>query len=267
MCGRYQVIYDGKPYWKFFDSRSKRWRIQPINPGDPEVEDPVLPLRPLPRPDWPPLREVKPTQAVPVFFLEEDGAVAWDMVNWWLCPPWGGDRRVFYRTKEGRKSFRWKPGRQPGTHFNSRWDTVTEPGTYWHRLLGSRRCLFPASGFIEWPDDEIRDMRLPKVPRLFTLKDQAPFFIAGIWDSVEDDEGRPFVSANLITVEPNDLLKALPHRRMPAILRTTGEVDAWLDAPDAEAAATLLRPVPAEAMEAGEWPPAGSERDNPSLFD
>ncbi len=261
MCGRYQVLYDGKPYWKFFDSRAKRWRVQPINPGDPEIEDPLHPWKPLPKPDWPPMREVKPTQLVPIFFMD-GGEVSFEMMTWWLCPPWGHDRMVFYRSKEGKKSFRWKPGARPGTHFNSRLDTVTETGSYWNKLLGAQRCLFPASGFIEWPDDEMRDHRLPKIPKLFTLKQEKPFFIAGIWERCLDDEGRPFASANLITVEPNELLKALPHKRMPAILKTREEVDAWLDAPGAEAAATLLKPTPEEEMEVLAWPP-----ESPSLFD
>ena len=53
-------------------------------------------------------------------------------------------------------------------------------------------------------------------------------FFGGIFDVAKDDEGNDFTSCNILTTDPNDMLRALPHHRMPAII--LGEdVRRWMD--------------------------------------
>ena len=257
MCGRYQIEKNGTLFWRFFRGGrgvTGRWVEQSITPGSGSDHDPLIDP-PIPLPTWLPMREVKPTQKIPIFRLDPAGRVELRMVTWWLCPPWARDRVKWYINMEGKKSFRWLPGKPPGTHFNTRFDTLTkDKRSYWWNLLEGQRCVLPVDGFIEWPDDELRDKTQPKIPRLFSLKGGAPFFFPGLWEEVLDDEGHPFLSANLITVGPNEMLQSLPHRRMPAMLKTPKEVEEYLGAPTGEAAAKALQTTPAEMMEMGPWP-------------
>ncbi len=84
-----------------------------------------------------------------------------------------------------------------------------------------------ANGFYEWSDDALRDKTKPKVKGTFRLKQGRTFAFAGIWDLVKDDEGCDFFSFSIITVAPNQMLKSLPHHRMPAILQDE-DIPGWL---------------------------------------
>jgi putative SOS response-associated peptidase YedK len=192
---------------------------------------------------------IVPTSREPIVRAADGGARV-DEAHWWLLPSWAigsGARVAWRRDKAGAKSFSWKGA--PRSHFNSRRDTLTDPANrYWNGLLDARRCLVPADGFIEWPDDALRPKDAPKIPRYFTLPERRPFFFAGIWDEATNDEGAPFLSFNIVTTTPNALLRELPHHRMPAILED-GDAAKWLsrDVRAAEAA-TLLQPFPDDRM-------------------
>jgi len=246
MCGRYRVIKDGKVYWRFFKGgrgKTGRWIWEDTETG--EQFDPLI--------KWPSRPEIKPTQQVPIFRLI-GGEPQLDLACWWLLAPWAGDHVVWTRTKkEGQKYFRWKTNTPPNrkTHFNSKKTTLLrQRDGFYRQMLESNRCVLPADGFVEWPDTDLG----PAGPgKLFTLKDEAPYMFPGIWFEGMDDEGNPFLTANIITVDPNDLLLALPHKRMPAILRTPAEVMAYLTAPSAEAAGEILQTTPAHHMEVTAW--------------
>lgn len=250
MCGCYETTRDGVAYRVFFrrDGRGKTGRFiwQPKD-GGPEID----PLR-----KWPPVpRTFRPTELIPIIRLV-DGQPVTDLATWWLLPPWSAGKVEWRRTKaDGRKYFAWKRETRPNqrTHFNSKRDTLlAEPGNFYWRLLEGQRCVMPADGYVEWPDTDLG----PAGPgRLFRLASGRPFLFPGIWNEEPDDEGKPFLTANLITTEPNALMLTLPHKRMPGLLTTPEEVMGYLEAPTAEAAAAFLTSYPAEDMEMLPWGP------------
>lgn len=94
------------------------------------------------------------------------------------------------------------------------------------------------------------------------MKDRSPFPLAGLWRAVEI-EGRPVVTAGIITTSPNRIVEPI-HDRMPVILGET-ETIPWLDPSvgDFPALHSLLRPFPHSEMEAY----AVSDAVNNSRFD
>jgi putative SOS response-associated peptidase YedK len=86
------------------------------------------------------------------------------------------------------------------------------------------------------------DVLLHDVPRVgLTLKSSALFAITSVWDV----GGDKLVSATMATTAANDLLKSLPHHRMPVILRPDQFAE-WLD-PDTpvKVVKAMLRLYPA----------------------
>ncbi len=196
----------------------------------------------------PPSYNIKPT--LPVLFIrEKEGKKLLDIGHWWLTPPWIKNDIQFRNTDEGMKSYRWKG--KPISMFNLRLDTLTDPKKpTWKKYLSQQRCAIIADAFVEWPDDTLRDKTKPKIPALFYYKSHEPFGILGLWDCIQDDEGKDFLSCCVITVSPNKTLQGLPHHRMPAMLRGK-ELDNWLseDLTDPFEAAKLCHPT--EDMEMG----------------
>jgi putative SOS response-associated peptidase YedK len=225
MCGRYTLTNDGKDLWELIEASLPEDLRKDLT-----AEQVSLVM------DAPDRRKfnIVPTSIEPILF-NRDGQTVFTPAHWWCAK------------STGAKTFSWKG--PPKSHFNSRWDTVTSStNKYWNGLLDKNRCLVPADGFVEWPDDALRDKRQDKIPSYFSLHEHRPYFFAGIYDIVNDDEGKPFLSYNIITVEPNEQLKALPHHRMPAILTYDSAKD-WLS-PEVRArdAAKLLRTTLDEFM-------------------
>jgi len=194
--------------------------------------------------------EKKRWQVAPNDWVSAVLPTGYTRAHWWLLPSFASPGDFKWRvTGKGEKSFTWLPGRR-FSHFNCRQDTLTDSRKpYWYELLTSQRCLIPANGFIEWGDEEMIPKGEKKKSGLFYLKDRRPFFFAGVSDTVVDDQGRPFTSVNIITTQPNALLSALPHHRMPAILRDE-DVALWMDRNVGNGkAAKLLHETPAEEMD------------------
>ena len=87
------------------------------------------------------------------------------------------------------------------------------------------------------------------------LKNREPFGLAGLWDVWRRPDGKKVESFTIITTEPNDLIEPI-HNRMPVILRPEDE-EQWLDVyrtPYAKAQ-LLLKPLPAELMDAHDVSP------------
>jgi putative SOS response-associated peptidase YedK len=85
---------------------------------------------------------------------------------------------------------------------------------------------------------------------LFKLKSGEPFTFAGLWDSWKKPDGTQLQTFTIITTEPNDLLKPV-HNRMPVILNDD-DAQVWVehDGGDLAHALALLRPFPADLMDA-----------------
>ncbi len=146
---------------------------------------------------------IAPSQAAPVI-VNTDGMRVLDLYRWGLIPSWAKDQKTAYKM------------------INARSETITEKPSY-RRLVNKGRCLVPADGFYEWQKNE--DGR--KTPMRIHLKSEAPFVMAGLWDTWIDAEGVPLRSYTILTTSANARLEAV-HHRMPVMIRPE-MMNAWLD--------------------------------------
>jgi putative SOS response-associated peptidase YedK len=147
------------------------------------------------------------------------------MMRWGLIPHWAKDASI------GQKM------------INARAETITEKVSF-KRLLPSKRCIVPASGYYEWQATE---------------KGKQPYYIhadageylpfAGLYDIWKIDEDKFILSFTIITTEPTVNLKAI-HNRMPVILEPKAE-EVWLnpDVTDPKELTPLLHPYAVKALE------------------
>ena len=132
--------------------------------------------------------------------------------------------------------------------INARAETVATSRTY-REPFKKRRCLVPASGFYEWKRLDPKN----KQSFAFDLLNGKMMAFAGLWDAWKDPaNGRWLQSYTIITTGANELMAPV-HDRMPGILHP-GDFDRWLDrdSDPARAPVDLLRPFPADEMEAFE---------------
>jgi putative SOS response-associated peptidase YedK len=168
-------------------------------------------------------REMFPGYLGPVVRLRR-GEPGLDAMRWGLIPFWANDI---------------DPRKHRHT-FNARAETIDTVASFKEPFL-RRRCLVPASCFMEFPTIDGR-----KVRHRVTSADGSVLTFAGVWDrcSLGDDE---VYSYTIITTEPADGLRWL-HHRLPVVLGPA-EQEAWMD--PAEAPSTLkslLISPPAEAL-------------------
>jgi putative SOS response-associated peptidase YedK len=166
-------------------------------------------------------------------------------LKWGLIPAWADDEKTGYKL------------------INTRSETVaTKPA--FRKIFSKKRCLIPADGFYEW-----RKQDTGKQPMRIVLKSRSLFGLAGIYETWTNPNGVTISSCSILTTEPNELMASI-HNRMPVILRREDEA-LWLDRSvnDPEPLLSLLRPYPADELEAYPVDPAvGSvKNDNPSLIE
>ena len=167
---------------------------------------------------------VAPTQEVAAV-VEEDEKRKLEMFHWGLIPSWAKDPAI------GNKM------------INARAETVSEKPSF-RKAFKVRRCLILADGFYEW-----QKIDSGKQPYHIKMQDGSPFAFAGLWETWGRN-GEEIRSCSIITTEANDLMNEI-HHRMPVILPTE-DYAMWLD-PDfdeKEPLTSLLKPYPADAMEA-----------------
>jgi putative SOS response-associated peptidase YedK len=176
-----------------------------------------------PPPELKPRYNIAPTQVVAVVGLKPDGKTrGLASLRWGLIPSWANDpKRPMYNAKA---------------------ETVHQLPTF-RDSFKSRRCLIPADGFYEWAKEGRR-----KVAHHFRAKDGGIMAYAGIWDSWQQEDGRPLVTCAILTVAAVEPVSAI-HDRMPLILAPE-TWDRWLD-PDAAVAELLplLAPPPAGLLD------------------
>jgi putative SOS response-associated peptidase YedK len=167
---------------------------------------------------------VAPTQEVAAV-VEEDEKRKLEMFHWGLIPSWAKDPAI------GNKM------------INARAETVAEKPSF-RSAFKKRRCLILADGFYEW-----RKTDDGKQPYYIKMQDDSPFAFAGLWETW-DKYGEEVRSGTIITTDANDLMTEI-HHRMPVILHPEN-YEAWLDPgfDEKEALTSLLKPYPADAMEA-----------------
>lgn len=168
---------------------------------------------------------IAPTQDAPV--VANDDPKRLRLMRWGLIPAWAKDAAIGNRM------------------INARAETLAEKPSF-KKPFERRRCLVLADGFYEWRVVAGR----AKIPVRIVLKSREPFVFAGLWDLWRGPEGRELATFTIITTQANEILKPI-HDRMPVILRPKDE-EMWLTSGPVEAAklAHLLKPYPADEMEA-----------------
>jgi putative SOS response-associated peptidase YedK len=169
---------------------------------------------------------VAPTQLVLVV-VEHAGARYVATHRWGIIPPWAPDERP-------RASM-----------FNARAETIHERPAY-RGPFRRQRCIVPADAFYEW---QLRAGA--KVPHAIVRQNGRPLALAGVWSVWKDPtKERRIVTCAIITTTPNETLRPL-HDRMPIILPEDTWA-AWLNPAnrDVRALRDLLRPCPAEWLQA-----------------
>ncbi len=174
--------------------------------------------------DLRPSYNIAPTQEVAV--IVNDGKKQLVKVRWGLVPSWAKELSI------GNKM------------INARAETITEKASF-KRAFKKRRCLIVADGFYEW--QKVGDSKRPMHIR---LKSGKPFGFAGIYENWQSEQGKQIVTCAIITTVANELMKPI-HDRMPVIMPKENE-NLWLDArvDDQELLLDMLRPYPADVMEA-----------------
>ena len=172
--------------------------------------------------NFPPRYNIAPTQNSFVVRLSE-GTRDLSEMRWGLIPGWAKDASIGARM------------------INAKSETCAEKPAF-RQAFKSRRCLVVADGFYEWPT------RL--TPRFITLKENAPFAFAGLWESwrPKDGGGKRIESFTILTTEPNAFMAPI-HNRMPVMLSPI-QWPVWLGEVQSPVAELLeiCRPIPADMM-------------------
>ena len=129
--------------------------------------------------------------------------------------------------------------------INAKGETLLS-NSMWHDSFLKRRCLIPADSFIEW-----RKEGKTRLPWTFTMKDDQPFALGGVWRHWSPDSKTEMDTFAIITVEPNELVvEKTGHDRLPLIVARR-DWQRWLELGSAEQPPVdLLRPFDADLMEA-----------------
>lgn len=174
--------------------------------------------------ELPPRYNIAPTQNVPVIVLADQRKLV--MMRWGLIPAWAQDKSIGQRM------------------INARSETLNQKPAF-RTALKKRRCLVVADGFYEWAK-----LGTKKQPIYVRLQSREPFGFAGLWETWRTPENEEIKSTTIVTCPANDLIQSF-HPRMPVILPREHH-DRWLDPKLSDAAALLplLKPFPAEGMEA-----------------
>lgn len=177
-------------------------------------------------PNFPPLTDIRPTQAVPVVRLER-GERRYGLMRWGFIPSFVRDETTFPLL------------------FNARSETVFEKASF-RNAIRRRRCILPADGFYEWQKLDEKGKR--KQPFLIRRPMQGPIALAGIWECWQSPNGSEIDTTAILTTSANATLSAI-HERMPVILEPR-DFEAWLS-PDtpSKTVEALMRPLGDDDLE------------------
>ncbi|MBP1929589.1 putative SOS response-associated peptidase YedK [Methanolinea mesophila] len=172
-----------------------------------------------------PQYNIAPSETAPViFFSAERGVRELRMMQWGLVPSWVKDPAT---------------SRRP---INARAETLLTQPLFRSATL-HRRCLVPATGFLEW-----RNEGRGKVPFYIRRKDGQLMAFAGLYEVRQCDSPEPLSTFTIVTTPPNPLV-ARYHDRMPAIL-LPGFEQRWIEpgSPGEEDLGEILTPYPEDLL-------------------
>lgn len=175
-----------------------------------------------------PSYNVAPQSFQPVVRLDpETGDRELTVMRWGLVPFWAKDEKLAFSS------------------INAKAETVpTSPA--FREPLKRRRCLVPAEWFYEWQKLDEKQ----KQPYAIAMKDGSIFAFAGLWDAWKDKAtGQELQTFTILTTDPNELMEPI-HNRMPVIVARR-DYARWIAPADpAHLPIDLLKPYPAEEMNA-----------------
>ncbi len=177
--------------------------------------------------EFKPRYNIAPTQAVTAVLRHpEQPEPVLDALQWGLVPFWAKDAKIGSRL------------------INARAETVGEKPAY-RAAFKRRRCLVAASGYYEWKKQENG-----KTPFYFSMRDNRPFAMAGLWEEWHSPDGELLHTCTLITTQANTYVAAI-HHRMPVILAPPQQL-AWLntDPEDRTRLESLLHPYTGDDLSA-----------------
>ena len=208
MCGRYNIATDAQALMDAFEvidmdtsvAVSNRYNIAPSEPP----------------PKGPATRERRMTR-VPTIRANGDRRVLRSAV-WPLIPVWARGIVPRYATA------------------NARCETMARLPAYRNAWASDRRCLVPASSFVEW---QVVAGSRRKQPWLVYLADHRPMAFAGLWEYSHTEDGERVESCTIVTAPANALMAEIHNtrKRMPVVLESRFEQDAWLTGTKEEALA------------------------------
>jgi len=149
-----------------------------------------------------PIYNAAPTKLLPVITNESPRGISF--FYWGLPPNWSKNRAVSKKLIQADIE-----------QLNSK--------TSYRNALKKRRCLVPADGIYLWK----KVSKKGKVPYRFIQKNQKPFFMPGLWDEFEDDQGKLVHTFLIITSYPVEAFKIFDFE-IPVILKDTN-LTAWID--------------------------------------
>ena len=152
---------------------------------------------------------IKPGSAILV--IKNEGKTKTSLMIWGFISEWA---------KNPYDNSRPKP-------FNARSETIDENKLF-RRSWRHKRCLIPASGFIEKNN-------------LICRKDSQTFWLGGLWNRWISTDGSELDTCCVITTEPNDLVKKF-HYRMPVII-PNGLEEKWISSVKNSDELKLLKPL------------------------
>ncbi len=153
--------------------------------------------------EWEAKYNIAPTTFVPGVY-QLDGERFGAGFKWGLLPFWAGE-------KDGFKT------------INARSEEIHEKRTFM-KPIRERRCLLPASGWIEWKGEKGN-----KQPYYFSRPDDGVVAFAGIWEAwrAKGSNAEPILTCSILTTSPNEYFRQF-HDRMPVIIQPE-HYDYWLD--------------------------------------
>ena len=199
MCGRYNIVTDPKVLMDAFGVIDAEGSVDVANPYN------IAPSDPPPKGES--TRQPRLTR-VPTIQMNGDRRIMRSAV-WPLIPVWARGIVPRYATA------------------NARCETMAKLPAYRHAWASDRRCLVPASSFVEW--QAVAGSRR-KQPWLVYLADRRPMAFAGLWEISHTDDGERVESCTIVTAPANALMAEIHNtrKRMPVVLEGRFEQDAWL---------------------------------------
>ncbi len=155
-----------------------------------------------------------PTHLLPV--ITQDSQQGLSFFYWGAPPSWANKKSLTEKI------------------INTRVELIPEKSVT-RKKLHEKRCLIPADGFFEWK----RAGKKTNIPYRFTLKDKAPFALAGLWEEYDNEQGEMFHTFSVITTTANEYVTEISER-MPVIINPDVE-KAWLNTDNEQELLSILQ--------------------------